>query len=131
MISDTPPALHPTVERDLLPRVESDGFVPDELLAGLIDHGEAQLRGGVLNTRLGRRFVTQPAVRVLGPVLGAASDPFGLTGGVHTIAELIRQGFVVSPRRLALGRMAYDVEHGVVVHALGSADDSGVTFALR
>jgi hypothetical protein len=131
MISDTPPALRPTVERDLLPRVQSDGFLPDELLAGLIDHGQVEMRGGLLRTLDGRSYVTQPALRVLGPVLGAATDPFGLTGGVKTVAELLRQGFVVSPRRLSLGRMAYDVEHGVVVHALGSADDSGVTLALR
>jgi hypothetical protein len=43
------------------------------------------------------------------------------------LGSLVRRGFVVTSRRVALNRVVYDVEFGVLAHPLTDADATGVT----
>lgn len=123
-------------DNKLSPRLAMDGFVPNELLNSLIDEGRAARAGAILNTNDGRSYVLQDAVRVLGrvPNSRSGSDPFGFTGMVATLAELLDRGFVLSAQHIALGRSVYDVEHGALCQPLNDSpatpDDSGVNRAL-
>ena len=117
MSSDTPPPLSP--------RLAMDGFLPDDLLASLLSRGHATRAGCVLRTRDGRTYVLEDALRVLGCVTGK-TDPYGYTGIVETLGALIRRGFVITSQRIALNRVAYDVEFGVLAHPLAHADETGV-----
>lgn len=102
-----------------------DGFLPDELLESLQAKGQAERVGCVLRTRDGRQFALEDAVRVLGCV-GDRTDPYGMIGMVESLGALIRRGFVVTSARIALNRVAYDVELGVLAHPLAGADETGV-----
>lgn len=102
-----------------------DGFLPDELLDELLSGGHAERVGCLLQTRDGRRYVLEDAVRVLGCASGK-TDPYGITGMVESLGALVRRGFVVTVQRIALNRIAYDVEFGVLAHPLASADETGV-----
>jgi hypothetical protein len=94
-----------------------DGFLPDEHLASLVDTGRATQTGPVLRTGDGRTYLLEDAVRVLG-CRDRELDPYGLTGLVESIGSLVRRGFVVTDNRIALRRVTYDVELGVLAHPL-------------
>ncbi len=125
-MSETPPTLPygsrlPTVQA----RLAMDGFIPNELLSSLLEAGLATVASCMLTTSDGRRYVLQHAARILGTTTGN-TDPFGFTGLVESLADLLERGFVICAERVALGRHIYDVEYGVLAYPLGSADDSGV-----
>jgi hypothetical protein len=102
-----------------------DGFVPDELLASLVSSRHAERVGCVLRTRDGRRYALEDAVRVIG-CARERTDPYGMIGIVESLGSLVRRGFVVSSRQIALNRVVYDVELGVLAHPLTDADETGV-----
>jgi hypothetical protein len=43
------------------------------------------------------------------------------------VGALVRRGFVVTAERVALNRIAYDVELGVIAQPLVLSEDTGVT----
>lgn len=87
-------------------------FIAEADLAAWLRAGEIAREGVILTARDGRRFVLQEAVRVLGRNNGA-SDPYGFTGQVDSIRELVRKGATIAGDTLRLGPAAYDVEYGV------------------
>ena len=120
----------------LSPRLAMDGFIPNELLRSLIDEGHVTCSAAMIHGSDGRRYVVQEAVRVLGRSNSeSGSDPFGCTGMIATLAELLDRGFVLSTEHIRLGRSTYDIEHGVICHPLAllpaaTADESGVNPAV-
>jgi hypothetical protein len=117
--TSTPPAGSAVVVR-----VGDDGFASDSQLASWVRSGAAVRAGAVLTTREGRRFMLQDALRIIGLQSGDV-DPYGLTGRVDTIRQLLRQGALLSADRVRLGQLTYDVEYGVLALPFASADESG------
>ena len=117
-MSSNPPA-------PLSPRLAMDGFLPDDLLASLLDGGQATRSGALLHTRDGRTYVLEDGVRVIG-CHGRDNDPYGFTGMVESVGTLVRRGFVVTAERIALNRIAYDVELGGIAQPLVLSEDTGV-----
>lgn len=107
------------------PRLAMDGFVPDDQLTRLLASGRAERVGCVLRAGDGRRYLLEDALRVLG-CTEERTDPYGMIGTVESIGSLVRRGFMVTSSRIALNRVVYDVELGVLAHPLGSADESGI-----
>ncbi|MFO0758560.1 MAG: hypothetical protein U0359_18855 [Byssovorax sp.] len=92
----------------------TDGsFIAEATLGAFVRQGEIRREGAVVATPDGRRFVLQEAVRVLGRNNGA-SDPYGFTGQVDSIRELVKKGGAITGDTLRLGSAAYDVEYGFV-----------------
>jgi hypothetical protein len=120
------PAMSSNPPAPLSPRLAMDGFLPDDLLTSLLESGHATRSDGVLHTSDGRTYVLEDGVRVIG-CHDRANDPYGFTGMVESIGALVRRGFVVSSERIALNRIAYDVELGVIAHPLVLGEDTGVT----
>ena len=121
---DTPRRQHPSVPPRTtlsspvpgtvpLPCIEADAFVPEVTVDGWVRRGAATRVGGLLVTPDGRRFVLRDAIRVLGRRNGD-TDPYGFTGKVESIRELIRRGASVSADALRLGPAVYDIEYGFV-----------------
>jgi len=92
-------------------------FVAEATLVTFVREGELRRDGVVVTTTDGRRFVLQETVRVLGRNNGA-SDPYGLTGQVESIRELVRKGAAVAGDTLRLGPAVYDVEYGFTALAM-------------
>lgn len=114
----------PTPGSQVVVRLGDDGFASDAQLASWLRNGAAVRAGAVLTTREGRRFMLQDALRILGLQSGEM-DPFGLTGRVDTIRQLLRQGALLSAERMRIGQHSYDVEYGVLALPFASADESG------
>lgn len=95
-------------------------FLPEPTLDTWVRTGQATRAGALLTAADGRRFVLQDAVRVLGRRNGD-TDPYGFTGRVDSLRELVRRGAIVSADTLRLGQAVYDVEHGAVALAVGAA----------
>jgi hypothetical protein len=108
----------PTVTSASCPavRIAEDGFVSEATVDGWVRAGDAVRAGGVLAVRDGRRFLLRDAVRVLGRRNGD-TDPYGFTGRVEAIRELIRRGASISADALRLGHAVYDIEYGVIALA--------------
>jgi len=109
----------------LSPRLVLDGFVPDELLTSLLESGHIERDGAVLHADDGRSYIIEDAVRVLG-CHERLNDPYGFTGTVETVGTLVRRGFVVTSERIALNRVAYDVELGVLAAPFPLSEHTGV-----
>jgi hypothetical protein len=62
------------------------------------------------------------AVRILGRRNGGV-DPYGFTGRVASIRELLRMGAVAFADGIRLGAMVFDVEYGVAATPVGTSDD--------
>jgi len=105
-------------------RIGDDGFVSEAVLDSWVRSGAAARGGAMLTLRAGRRYVVQDALRVLGRRNGE-TDPYGLTGRVESIRQLVRQGALVSGDGIRLGPAIYDVEFGVIAFPFASADESG------
>jgi len=111
----------PPTHREVL--TTSDGFVSESSVREWQRRG-ASVSNGVLICRDGRRFLLADALRVLGPQCSDV-DPYGLTGRVSTLRELLRQGAALQADLLRLGSATYDVEYGYLARQMGSADESG------
>jgi hypothetical protein len=111
-----------------------DEFLSDDALHRLVATRAVVRAGMLLTASDGRRFALLEAVRVLGsapssrPTSSHGSDPYGFTGLVDTVGNMLRRGFVMSSERVALGRRAYDVEYGWLLTPVptASADASGI-----
>jgi hypothetical protein len=102
---------------ELMPaEIGPDGFVAEVVLDGWTRRGRAQRAGGVLWLDDQRCHDVVDAVRILGRRNGE-SDPYGWTGRVFPLRELLRLGAAIGPDGARLGSAAYDVEFGVVVEA--------------
>jgi len=97
-------------------RVGEDAFISEATLDGWVRAGSAVRVGGLLTARDGRRFLLRDAVRVLGRRNGD-TDPYGFTGRVEAIRELIRRGAGISADALRLGPAVYDIEYGFLAVA--------------
>jgi hypothetical protein len=111
-------------------RISDDGFVADAVVDSWVRSGDAVRAGGLLSLRDGRRYLVRDAVRVLGRRNGE-TDPYGFTGRVESIRELLRQGAVAFADGIRLGPAVYDVEYGVVAIPFASPDESGANPAIR
>lgn len=86
-------------------------FIAEATLVAFVRTGELQRESATVTTQGGRRFALQEAVRVLGRNNGA-SDPYGFTGQVDSIRELIKKGGSITGDTLRLGPAVYDLEYG-------------------
>ena len=100
-------------------RVGEDGFLSEATVDGWSRSGSAVRSGSLLTTRDGRRFLLRDAVRVLGRRNGD-TDPYGFTGRVDALRELIRRGVTISADSLRLGQAVYDIEYGFVAAEVGA-----------
>ena len=91
---------------------DSDGFLPTARLFELERTGAVAVEGALLR-RDDHAWAIQDAVRVLG-VVSHDTDPFGLIGSIVPLRRLIESGFALSAGQMALGRIRYALEHGVV-----------------
>ena len=108
---------------------EPESFLPCDLHDRLIPAGLVTRRGPLLTTHDGTRYAAQGAVRIVGNP-HPESDPFGMTGRVEPICELLKRGFVMSAERAALGRQIYDVQYGIIAYPLADPDASGFNRAI-
>jgi hypothetical protein len=106
--------------------VGPDGFVAEVLLDAWQRRGRARRVGGVLWIDDERVHDVVDAVRVLGRRNGE-SDPYGWTGRVFPLRELLRLGAALGPDGCKLGSAAYDVEFGVLVEQQPVAESDGAS----
>jgi hypothetical protein len=99
-----------------------DGFVSEATLELLLRSGDASRAGDVLSLRDGRRLVLRDALRILGR-RASDTDPYGFTGRVFGLRELLKRGATLSGEGARIGAAVYDVEYGYWLAA--SADESG------
>ncbi len=100
-----------------------EGFLPDKLIDRLIRTGYLIRAGQLLvSTVDSRTYAQQDAVRFL-EHRGGKTDPYGYIGRVEEIRSLLKRGFVVSATRIGLGKVIYEVEHGVILHAVFEAEE--------
>ncbi|MFT3774872.1 MAG: hypothetical protein QM820_56715 [Minicystis sp.] len=95
-------------------RINEDGFVAETTLDGWVRSGAAARAGAAIKLADGRGYVLRDAVRVIGRRNGD-TDPYGFTGRVEALRELIRRGATLSADALRLGPAVYDVEYGFIV----------------
>jgi hypothetical protein len=93
--------------------IGADGFVPEATLEGWVRTGAATRTGALVVLGDGRRFALRDAVRVVGRRNGD-TDPYGFTGRVEALRELLRRGAMLSSDGLRLGQAIYDVEFGAI-----------------
>lgn len=94
--------------------IGEDAFVSEIVLDAWTRGGVARRVGGLLALGDGRRYVLRDAVRVLGRRNGD-TDPYGFTGSVEAMRELVRRGATISADALRLGPAVYDIEYGYLV----------------
>ncbi len=111
-------------------RVGEDGFLSDAQLEAWVRSGDALRAGASLTTVEGRRFVLTDALRVLGRRNGE-TDPYGLTGRVLALRQVLRQGGALFSDALRFGAAIYDVEYGAHAAETCGADESGVNPIVR
>ncbi len=99
-------------------RVGEDAFASEAMVDGWVRGGAAVRTGNVLDVLDGRRLHLRDAVRVLGR-RDSDTDPYGFTGRVDPIRELIRRGANISADALRLGPAVYDIEYGYLVSEEG------------
>jgi hypothetical protein len=101
----SPPAALPVI------RIGEDAFVSEITVDAWVRAGAAVRAGSLLTVHDGRRLLLRDAVRVLGRRNGD-TDPYGFTGRVDALRELIRRGASISLDALRLGPAVYDLEYG-------------------
>ena len=92
-------------------RIGEDGFVPETAVDAWVRSGAATRVGALLSLADGRRYVLRDGVRVIGRRNGD-TDPYGFTGRVEALRELVRRGATLTADALRLGPAVYDVEYG-------------------
>jgi hypothetical protein len=112
----------PNTRREIA--IAGDGFVPELMLREWERSEGVVLSPGLMTCPDGKKYVLVEALRILGPQ-SAETDPYGLTGRVSTLRELLRQGGVLRDDAMRLGATVYDVEFGFVARRMGTADESG------
>jgi hypothetical protein len=94
--------------------IGEDAFISETQLEAWLRGGVARRSGGLLTLGDGRRYTMRDAVRVLGRRNGD-TDPYGFTGRVEAMRELVRRGATISVDALKLGQAVYDIEYGLLV----------------
>ncbi|APR82943.1 Hypothetical protein A7982_08292 [Minicystis rosea] len=94
-------------------RIGEDAFVAETTLDGWVRSGAATRIGASLTVCDGRRYVLRDAVRVIGRRNGD-TDPYGFTGRVEALREIVKRGATLSADGLRLGPAVYDVEYGYI-----------------
>lgn len=122
-LRSSPPAV-PAVRQDTVPpaslppvRIGEDAFVAEATVDGWVRAGAVTRAGMLLTAHDGRCLVLRDAVRVLGRRNGD-TDPYGVTGCVDAVRELIRRGASISVDALKLGPAIYDIEYGFIAAEL-------------
>jgi len=103
----------PPLDAALAVRIAEDGFVAEITLDGWVRGGAATRVGATLSLCDGRRYVLRDAVRVIGRRNGD-TDPYGFTGRVEALRDVVRRGATLSADALRLGPAVYDVEYGFI-----------------
>jgi len=101
-----------------------DGFVSDALLEDWVRSGVGRRMGAVLTLSDGRRYVLTDGLRILGRRNGD-SDPYGLTGCLLTLRQLLRRGGLLSQDGVRLGPAIYDAAFGAIAEPLLSDTNPG------
>lgn len=113
--SSPPPAFAPpdseVPQVSQVVRIAEDAFLAEAAVDAWTRNGAAKRVGPLLTLADGRRYGLRDAVRVLGRRNGD-TDPYGFTGSVETLRELIRRGATISADALRLGPAVYDIEYG-------------------
>jgi hypothetical protein len=120
----------PPTAVDVHAYVADNPFVSETTLEAWLRAGAVVRGSGSIIARDGGRYLLREAVRILGRRNGDV-DPYGLTGRVSPLRELIREGAVISSDSVRIGPGVYDAEFGFMALRLGSADESGVNPAVR
>lgn len=95
------------------PRIAEDAFIAETVVDAWIRNGAAARVGPILTLADGPRYVLRDAVRVIGRRNGD-TDPYGFTGRIDALRDLIRRGATLSVDALRLGPVVYDIEYGYV-----------------
>jgi hypothetical protein len=101
-------------------RVGEDAFVSEATVDGWVRSGAVARAGMLLTVHDGRRLLLRDAVRVLGRRNGD-TDPYGFTGRVDPLREMIRRGASISVDALRLGPAVYDIEYGFLAAQVDAA----------
>lgn len=112
--SSRPPARRDCVspaEAARAARIGEDAFVSETTVDAWVRSGVATRTGALLALADGRRYALRDGVRVIGRRNGD-TDPYGFTGRVEALRELVRRGATLSADALRLGPAVYDVEYG-------------------
>lgn len=104
----------PPLEAARAVRIGEDAFVAETMVDGWVRGGVATRAGALLALGDGRCYVLRDAVRVIGRRNGD-TDPYGFTGRVEALREVVRRGATLSADALRLGPAVYDVEYGFLV----------------
>jgi hypothetical protein len=104
------------------------GFVPEQRLADLLFRKRVRRVGPGLVLSGGRGYQLCEAIRVIGRADGG-SDPYGLSGTVEAMAELVRAGASFAGATMRVGRTVYRVERGVLAVAQPRGEDDPDTLA--
>jgi hypothetical protein len=92
------------------------GFISEQQLADLLFRRRVRRVGPGVVASGGRQFAIREAVRVVGRADGH-SDPYGLSGVVESMSDLVRAGAQLNGHMMLLGSVSYCIERGVVVVA--------------
>jgi hypothetical protein len=111
-------------------RLAENPFVGESVVDAWARAGLVARTGASMASADGSRFLLCEAVRIIGLRSGDV-DPYGLTGRVAGLRELVRQGATISSDGVRFGSCDYDAEFGFVAHLVASADESGVNPAVR
>jgi len=90
-----------------------DAFVSETMVDAWVRSGVAGRTGAVLALADGRRYALRDGLRVIGR-RNADTDPYGFTGRVEALREIVRRGATLSADGLRLGPAVYDVEYGFI-----------------
>jgi len=109
----SPPSRRESPPPPPIVRIAADGFVPEATVDGWARSGLAGRAGALLTLSDGRRYALRDAVRVIGRRNGD-TDPYGFTGRVEALRELLRRGVTLTADAIRLGPAVYDVEYGAI-----------------
>jgi hypothetical protein len=110
--------------------IAENPFLSETVLDVWVRVGVVVRAGGSITTPDGGRYLLRDAIRILGRRDGDA-DPYGLTGRVECLRDLLRQGATISSDAVRFGPGVYDAELGFLAVLLPSPDQSGPNAAVR